>query len=170
MPTAERACAPRYFSPADDMLPWNRRLMARSPSSMEDRHSCLSIRADDTSVAIAKSWRNRLEERVVGLLAEDLPPDRRQHLIVVVVTDVEGEITHDALNGTRTIQRPRATRSHAGVDGLARQVLAAGAGAAARRLRLGVAPALPQRGDVPQPEMHRLDVQRHRRHVVLHVR
>src|ERR1051325_5838517 len=63
MPTAERACAPRYFSPAEDMLQRRRGLWARPLERPRSRTSC-----------------------------QGLAGDRGQHLVVVVVADVDREV------------------------------------------------------------------------------
>src|SRR5207237_5194511 len=110
----------------------------------------ISRRRTTCSSGSGGSWRRRFEEGRIEFLAEDLAADRGQHLIVVVVADVDGEVADDALDRTGTVQRARAARADAVVDGLAGEMLAEVADAAPRRLGLGVAAALPQRGDVAQ--------------------
>ncbi len=96
--------------------------------------------------------------------------DGRQHLVVVVVADVDGEIAVDALDGTRPVERPRAAGAHRVLDGLLREVLDEMARAASGEAGLVVVAALPQPRHVPQPEMRGLDVHGHVRDAVLHVR
>src|SRR5438876_1214630 len=87
------------------------------------------------------SW---LVERRVERLAEDRAADGGEHLVIVVVADVDGEVAIDAFDGAGTIERPRAARAHRVLDRLLRQVLDQMPRARAGQPRLDVVAGLPQ--------------------------
>ena len=82
-------------------------------------------------------------------LAENFASDRRQHLIGVVVQDVEGEVAEDALQGAGPDQPAGAAGVQGMLDGVGRPSLEQVARASARRACLSGPSRLPNVGDVP---------------------
>src|SRR5437588_8858217 len=86
------------------------------------------------------------------------------------MANVEGQITIDAFKRARTIQAARAAGLNTAFHRLFRQMLNHMTSTAAGNLRFIVPTCLPQSGDVPQPEVRRLHINRHLTDVMLNIR
>src|SRR5262245_3267747 len=115
----------------------------------------------------AGSW--FVKRRVVSL-PQDLFADRGKDVIVIIVADIERQIPVDAFERARAIQTARATRSYAVLDRGFGQMLDHVPGAAAGDPRFVAPPRFPHLRHVPQPQMSRLDIDRHFGDVVQNIR
>ena len=84
-----------------------------------------------------------IERRIVSQ-PQDRFPDRRENLIVVIVTNVERQIAIDALERTRPDQTTRPTRANALFDRVFSEMLDDVSRAAARNLRFEIPARFPQ--------------------------
>src|SRR5437763_16793961 len=91
-------------------------------------------------------------------------------MIVVIVTNVEGKVPIDSLQGAGTIQTARATSADAPFDRIFRQVLDHVTSAAAGELRLIVLACFPQMGHMSQPQVSGFNIDCALSNVMLNVR
>src|SRR6476620_4069722 len=79
-------------------------------------------------------------------------------MIVVIVTNIEREVTVDSFQRAGTVETTRATRPDAPFDGVLRQVLHHMPCAAARQLGFVVPTRFPHSRDMMQPEVSCFDI------------
>ena len=102
--------------------------------------------------------------------SQDRFTDCRENLIVVVVANVERQVTINSFQRAGPNQATRATRANALFDRVFREVLHHVTRATARNLRFEISARLPQVSHMSQPQVRSLHVHRHLTNVMLHVR
>ena len=90
----------------------------------------------------------RFVERRIVSQTQNRFTNRRENLIVVIVTDVERQIAINALERARPDQTARATRANALFDSVFREVFDDVSRTAAGDLRFEIPARLPQASDV----------------------
>src|SRR5262249_24376916 len=130
------------------------------------------VGAGETTASMPSSlpWNSGLVERVVIRVPQQRLANRRQQVIVVVVTDVERQVAVDPLERRRTIQRSGAAGADAVLDHALGEVLDDMTGPAPSETSVVAPPGVPLPRDAAQPQVRGLDVDRHLRDVVLDIR
>src|SRR5882724_9549258 len=90
-------------------------------------------------------------------------------MVVIVVTNIEGQIAVDAFQGAGPIQATRATRADATFDRIFGEMLDHMSRAAAGNLRFLILLCFPKTRDLAQPKVRGLNIDRHLADVMLHV-